>query len=83
MDRIENGASNNSFIVARIRYCGNVFTEQLPSNIHIQTHRLMGRIEEVRRWDGLSCHDTHTKYHKDWLGIQKLIGGYAESIVIA
>jgi hypothetical protein len=30
--------------------------------IHIQTHRLMG----VRRWDGLRCHDIHTKFHKDW-----------------
>jgi hypothetical protein len=27
---------------------------------------LMGRIYEVRRWDGLRCHATHTKFHKDW-----------------
>jgi hypothetical protein len=42
----------------------------LPSNykgIHIQTHRPMGGIYEVRRWDGLRCHDLHTKFHKDWV----------------
>jgi hypothetical protein len=35
-----------------IRCCGNVFSEPLPSNdrgLHIQTHRLMGGIYEVRR----------------------------------
>jgi hypothetical protein len=35
-----------------IRSRGNVFTEPLPSNdrgIHIQAHRLMGGIYEVRR----------------------------------
>jgi hypothetical protein len=37
---------------------GNVCTE--PSNIHIQTHRLMGGIYEVRRLDGMRCHDIHT-----------------------
>jgi hypothetical protein len=40
----------------------------LPSNergIHVQTHRLMGRIYEARRWNGLRCHDIHTKFHKD------------------
>jgi hypothetical protein len=26
----------------------------------------MGGIYEVRRLDGLGCHDTHTKFHKDW-----------------
>jgi hypothetical protein len=35
-----------------IRCHGNVFNKQLPSNergIHVQTHRLMGRIYEARR----------------------------------
>lgn len=32
------------------------------------THKLrqMGGILEVRRWDWLTCHDVHTKFHKDW-----------------
>jgi hypothetical protein len=37
----------------------------LPSNdrgIHSHTRRLMGGIYEVRRLDGLRCHDIHTKY---------------------
>jgi hypothetical protein len=29
---------------------------------------------EVRRSDGLRCHDTYTKFHKIGSGIQKLIG---------
>jgi hypothetical protein len=48
---------------------GDVFTEPSPSNdrrIHIQTHRLMGRIYEVRHWDWLRCRDIHSKFHKDW-----------------
>jgi hypothetical protein len=35
-----------------IRCRGNVFTEPLPSNdvgIHVQTHKLMGGIYEIRR----------------------------------
>jgi predicted phosphatase len=52
-----------------IRCSGNVFTEPLPTNdreIHIRDrHRLMGGIYEVRRWDGLKCHDIHTEFRKD------------------
>jgi hypothetical protein len=33
--------------------------------IHIQTHRVMGGIYEVRRCYGLICYDIHTKFHKD------------------
>jgi hypothetical protein len=29
---------------------------------------LMGFIYEVRRWDGLRCHDTHSKFRDDWVG---------------
>jgi hypothetical protein len=52
-----------------IRCRGNVFTEPLLSNdrgIHIQTHRLIRGIYEVRRWDGLRCHDIRTKFNKDY-----------------
>lgn len=40
-------------------------TESLPSN-DIQTHTLMIEIYEARRWDWLSCHEMHTKFHKSW-----------------
>jgi hypothetical protein len=39
----------------------------------------MGGIHEVRRWDGLRCHDTcirvHTTFHKVWFIHSKLMGG--------
>jgi hypothetical protein len=34
--------------------------------IRIQTHRLMGGIYEVRRWDGSLCRDMHSKFNNDW-----------------
>jgi hypothetical protein len=34
----------------------------------------MRGIDEVHRLDGLRWHDIHTKFHKDWSAIQKLIG---------
>jgi hypothetical protein len=43
--------------------------------IHMQTHTLMGDIYEIRRWDGLRCHDTHTKFHEDWFRHSKVDGG--------
>jgi hypothetical protein len=43
--------------------------------IHTETHRLMGHIYEVRRWDGLKCHDIHTNFTKIGSEIQKLMGG--------
>jgi hypothetical protein len=47
-------------------YCrGNVFTEQLPSNINIHTHILLGGIYEVRRSDWLRCHDIQAEFHND------------------
>jgi hypothetical protein len=55
-------AFNNYYIVTCIHYLGNALTEPLPSNgkrIRILIHRLMGGIYEVRRWDGLRCHDIH------------------------
>jgi hypothetical protein len=39
----------------------------------------MGEIYEVRRWDGLRCHDIHTKFHKDWFSHSKVdMGGSDE-----
>jgi hypothetical protein len=64
-DNIENDTSCCMYIRCR----GNVFTEPLRSNamgIRMQTHRLMRGIYEVRRWDGLRCHDIHTRFHKYW-----------------
>jgi hypothetical protein len=42
--------------------------------IHIQTHKLMGGIYEVRRCDWVRCHDVHTEFHEPGSEIQKLIG---------
>jgi hypothetical protein len=58
-----------------IRCRGNFCTEPLPSNnrgIHIQTQRLMGGIYEAHRWDGLRCHDIHTKFRNDWFRHSKI-----------
>jgi hypothetical protein len=41
--------------------------------IHIQTHRLMVGIYEIRHWDGPRCHHTHTKFHKDWFRYPEVI----------
>jgi hypothetical protein len=43
--------------------------------IHIQTHRLMWRVYEVRRWDGLRWHDICKILIKIGLDIHKLVGG--------
>jgi hypothetical protein len=45
-----------------IRCCGNVLTEPLASNIHIQIRRLIRGVYEIRRSDGLRCHDIHTNF---------------------
>jgi hypothetical protein len=63
------------FVCIRCRF--SFRTESLPSNdrgVHIQTHRLMGRIYKVRRRDGLKCHDIQSLI-KTGLGIHKLIWG--------
>jgi hypothetical protein len=49
-----------------------IITQSLPRNdrgIHIQTHRQLGGIYEVRRWERLRCHDVHTKFQKIGSGI--------------
>jgi hypothetical protein len=44
----------------------------------------MGGIYEVCRWDGLSRHDVHTKFHKDWFSHSEVNGGgYTVSKVIS
>jgi hypothetical protein len=69
-------ASNNSFIVSCIYCRGSVFTEPLPSNDRRDTHTdiNMEGICEVRHWDGLRCHDVHTKFHKYWFRHSKVTG---------
>jgi hypothetical protein len=58
-----------------IRCCSNILTELLPGNdrgIHVQTHRLMGGVYEVRHWDGLKCYNIHTKFYKYWFSHLKV-----------
>jgi hypothetical protein len=45
----------------------------------MQTHTLMGRMYEVRRRDGLRCHDFHINFHKDLFRHSKVIGGLADT----
>jgi hypothetical protein len=40
--------------------------------IHMQTHKLMAAIYEVRRWDEFRYHDIHTKFHNDWFRHSKV-----------
>jgi hypothetical protein len=35
----------------------------------------MEGIYELRRWDGLRCHDIHTKFHEDWFSHSKVDEG--------
>jgi hypothetical protein len=60
-------------------------TEPLPCKCRRGTyaHRLIGGIYEVHRWDELSRHGMHTKFHKFGSGIRKLIGGYTDKMEIA
>jgi hypothetical protein len=53
-------------------------SKYLPRNgkeMHIQTHRLMGGIYEVRRSYGLRCHDVHATFYEDGSEIQKFQKG--------
>jgi hypothetical protein len=75
MDRVDNDTSNNSSIVACVLVAAVTF---LPNpclamiRVYTQTHRLMGGIYEVRRLDGLRCHDIHAKFHKNWFSHSKV-----------
>jgi hypothetical protein len=35
----------------------------------------MGGIYEVRRYDGLRCHDVHNKFHQDWFRNSTVVSG--------
>jgi hypothetical protein len=52
------------------------FTEPLPRNYRRDTNTDIQTdgFSEVRRSDGLRCHDTYTNFQKIGSGIQKLIG---------
>jgi hypothetical protein len=56
-------------IILLLRICcrSNVFTEPLPSNERRDTHTLTGGRFEVRRWDGLKCHDIRGGLISFWL----------------
>jgi hypothetical protein len=76
MDRTANGVSKLFHCCLCIRCRGNISIELLPSNdrgLHIQTHRLMGRIHEVRSSDAIMCHVIYTKFHIDWLRHSKVV----------
>jgi hypothetical protein len=45
----------------------------------MRTHKVIGRIYEVRRRDGLRCHDIHTKFHKDSFSNSKVNRGDIEA----
>jgi hypothetical protein len=40
---------------------------------------LLGGIYELRRRDGLKCHDTHTKFNKDWFRNSKVVEEYTHT----
>jgi hypothetical protein len=82
--RIENDASRNASIVACEFVAAVTFLPSCCLTIgkHACGHRLMGRVCEVRRWDGLRCRDKLAKFRK-YSAIQKLIRGDTDSMVIA
>jgi hypothetical protein len=82
-----------------IRCRRQFFTEKLPTNDkgfslsrclasireYTYRHRLMRGIYEVWRWDGIRCHDVHTRFLKDWFRHSKVTAGqvYIDSMEIA
>jgi hypothetical protein len=42
---------------------------------------LMGEIYEVCRWDGIGCHDIHTKFHKGRFRSSKFVKGYTHTYI--
>jgi hypothetical protein len=78
-DQIENDASNNYSTVACVFVAAVKF---LPSRCQatigiytIYRQRLMWGIYEIRRWDGLRCHELHIRFHKDWFRNSKIDTG--------
>jgi hypothetical protein len=41
---------------------------------------LMGVIYKVHHWDGLTRHDMHTKFQKDWFGQSSNIRGITSTV---
>jgi hypothetical protein len=66
-DRIENDASDNSSNVSCEFVAAVTFLLSRCLRTYTYRYRVMWGICEVRRWDGLRCHDirVHTKFHKD------------------
>jgi hypothetical protein len=81
----------NSFIVACIHCRENVFMKPSPTNErmdilywafgsqllqgYIQIHRLIAGIYKVRCWNGLWCHNIHTKFYTYWFRSPKVNRG--------
>jgi hypothetical protein len=45
---------------------------QITRNHKYNTQVSMSEVYEAWHWDGLSCHATHSKFHKDWLRNKKV-----------
>jgi hypothetical protein len=63
------------FVIVAVVTCLPTHCLEPKGGIHIQTHRLKGKIDEAHHWDWLKCHDTYTKFHKDWFRHSKFIVG--------
>jgi hypothetical protein len=57
---------------------GNVFTPLMPCNERRARHTLRGFMNEAWRSDGLRCHNTLTKWHKDWFTNSNVTVGNAQ-----
>jgi hypothetical protein len=75
IDRTENDASKIlasllAFIAAGTCLPNRCLTTR--GGMHIKTHRLIGGICEVCRWNGLRYRVIHTRFNKDWFRHSKL-----------
>jgi hypothetical protein len=79
-DRIENDASNNSTVGSVLVAVVTCLLSRCLATIgDTHTDRLMGGVYEVRHWDGLRCHDIHTKFFL-WRLVQSFISkGHAQT----
>jgi hypothetical protein len=62
----ENNVSNNSSLFPVCVAVGICIPSHCLATTGGYTYTLMGEIYEVCHWDGLRCHDIHTKFYKDW-----------------
>lgn len=83
MDRTGSNAPNNSSIVAAVVIAAvRFFPSRCLATIrdaHVGTHMLLGGIYEVPHWDGFTCHDRPTKFHKDWFRHSQVDKGPTQS----